>query len=315
MAEDTKVVYDIQQVDAIRDVNHLKAMLNSNYKKMLENTLGNEERALKFLSAVAADVQRNPKLLECTPESVINAYVIMASCGFMPSAVSGEAYVIPYENSKKVFQDGREKWIKVSEAQFQIGYQGLVTLFYKAGIDKITWGIVHEEDDAEMVNGELVHKVPLGLSKEERGKPIGAYVTVLFRGQESTKYMNGKDIIAHAKKFSKSYNPDSKGWKYSPWNPENDPEYTMWLKTVLKQHSKLLPKNENIQVAIAADNADSKLNDRLEAAKEKGKALEMGNLEIGHGTENKKANEAETKVEDEQVASGEPLEDNEEPAD
>lgn len=284
------VVYDIQTI-GIRDEKDLKQILATNYMKTIENYLGNEQRARKFMSAVMADVQRNPKLLDCTPVSLINSYMVMAGCGFMPSAVSGEAYVLPYNNKKQI----NGQWETVMEAQFQMGYQGLVTLFYKAGVENIKWGIVYEKDDAEMVNGELRHKVPLGMSKEERGEPIGAYVTVTFRGHENTKYMNGKDIVAHAKKFSKSYDPDSKGWKYSPWNPANDPELTMWAKTVLKQHSKLLPKNETINLAIAADNADSKLHDRLEQAKGGTQALTMGNLEL-HGEKESGNNQGETEA-------------------
>jgi phage RecT family recombinase len=274
MSEERTITYDIQTI-GIRDEKDLKQILAANYSKTLENYLGSPERARKFMSSVMTDVQRNPKLLKSTPVSLFNAYLTMASCGFMPSAVSGEAYVLPYDNSKNV--DG--KWIKVTEAQFQIGYQGLVTLFYRAGVTRINGVIVHEKDVAEMVNGVMMHKVPLTLSKEERGAPIGAYVTVTFRGQDNTLYMNGKDIIAHATKFSKTYKPDDeKIWKHSPWNPANDPELSMWKKTVLKQHAKLLPKNESINIAIAADNADSVMYDRIEAAKADQKKLSMGAL-------------------------------------
>ena len=61
-------------------------------------------------------VQRTPKLLECTPETLLNSCMTMASLKLMPSGVSGEAFVLPYKNKG------------VMEAQFQLGYQGLVTL-------------------------------------------------------------------------------------------------------------------------------------------------------------------------------------------
>lgn len=281
MSEESRVVYDIQTI-GIRDEKDLKNILATNYMKTIENYLGDEKRARQFMSAVMADVQRNPKLLECTPVSLINSYMIMAGCGFMPSGVSGEAYVLPYNNNKKVIQNGKEVWVKVLEAQFQMGYQGLVTLFYKAGVTKISPHIVYENDDAEMVNGNMVHKVPLGMSKAKRGNPIGAYIIITFRGEDIMMYMNGEDIMEHAKKFSKSFDPTGKN---SPWNPANDPELTMWKKTVLKQMSKFLPKNETINKAIAADNADSKMYDRIEAAKDDKKKLSMGNLALNHGKE------------------------------
>lgn len=238
----------------LNDVKELQVFLATNYMKQIKNFFGNEQQAMKFLSSVMADVQRNPKLMECTPNSLINSYIMMAQLGFMPSGISGEAYVIGYNNSKKV----GNTWVKVMEAQLQVGYQGFVTLFYKAGVEKINGAIVRKNDSTTLVNGELTHSVDLTLSAEERGEVIGAYVTVLFRGEKNTKYMNGKDIIAHAKNFSKSF--DLTGAN-SPWNPANDPEGWMFLKTVLKQHAKLLPKNETINVAIALDNVDSRISD------------------------------------------------------
>lgn len=239
----------------------LKKFLYTNYMTQIKNFFGNETKAMKFLSSVVADVQRNPKLLECTPTSLVNSYITMAQMGFMPSGISGESYVLPY-NSKGIMT-----------AQFQLGYQGLVTLFYRAGVSKIISGIVRKLDKTTMVNGEINHEVDINLSNQERGEMMGAYTTVVFNGEKSTKYMNGKDIIAHATKFSKSFKPTG---DFSPWNPANDPEGWMWMKTVLKQHAKLLPKNETINKAIAADNQDSIIADRLAPALEVSESLKIG---------------------------------------
>lgn len=244
----------------LNNQNELKVFLATKYMAQIKNFFGDEKQAMKFLSSVMADVQRNPKLMECTPASLVNSYITMAQMGFMPSGISGEAYVLPYRKGY------------VMEAQLQVGYQGLVTLYYGAGVDKITSGIVRAKDKTSLVNGELTHEVDLSLSQEERGDPIGAYVTAIFRGEKSTKYMNGKDIIEHAKKYSKSYDPVG---KYSPWNPENDRELWMWVKTVIKQH-KLLPKNEKINQALSLDNTDSRISDVKE--KLQGGELNMGNF-------------------------------------
>jgi recombination protein RecT len=251
----------------------LKAVLASNYISQINNFFGDNKKALRFLSSVMADVQRNKKLLECTAPSLINAYITMAGLGFMPSGVSGEGYVLPYNVGGKM------------TAQFQLGYKGLVTLFYQAGVEKITAEIVRKNDKFSMVNGELKHEIDLTQSNEERGDAVGAYTRVTFRGETTTRYMNGKDILKHALKFSKSYNPTG---QYSPWNPANDPELNMWRKTVLKQHEKLLPKNENINKAIAEDNKDSIIGDRLDAATEESKSLPMGNLLKNGDDKNKK---------------------------
>ena len=278
--KDITIEYDIQTI-GIRNEKDLKAILAANYMKTMENYLGSPENAKRFMSAIVADTQRNPRLLECTPPSLFNAYMIMASCGFYPSAVSQEGYVIPYNNKKNI----NGEWKPVLEAQFQIGYQGLVTLLLKAGVNKINAQIVRENDKASFVNGVMTHEVPLGMSKEKRGKPIGAYVTVTFRGEDNTMYMNGEDIIEHAKKFSKSYDPAGKN---SPWNPANDPELTMWKKTVLKQMSKFLPKNETINQALMEDHKDSRMYDRIEKAKSETQKLTMGKLALENGTDKNK---------------------------
>jgi recombination protein RecT len=272
------------QLTTLQNETDLKLFLQKNYMAQIKNFMGDEKRALKFLSSMMADMQRNPKLKECVPMTVINAYMVMAQLGFMPSGVSGEAYVIPYANNRKV----GERYEKVLEAQFQLGYQGLVTLFYQAGVSKISSGIVREKDKVEIVNGLVRHEVDFRLSNSERGAPIGAYAIAVFRGEETSVYMNAKDIIAHAKKFSKSY--DETG-KYSPWNPENDPELWMWKKTCLKQ-SKLLPKNEILNKAIALDNEDSTISD----IKNK-ELLESDSLRMGKFLKNEKENKETSKEE------------------
>lgn len=236
-----------------KDENDLKKMLANTYMKQITNFFGDNDRAMRFLSGVMAATQRNPKLLTCTPTSVINSFMTMAQLQLMPSDVSGEAYVLPYNNSKK---EG-VKWISVMEAQFQIGYKGLVTLFYRAGVKKIHADVIRENDTYSMINGDLTHEIDMRKSRKERGAWIGAYVRMMLpSGEEAVKFMNREDILEHGKKFSKSYSNDK-----SPWNEDNDPELWMPKKTVLVQMSKLVPKNDAIITAIANDNKDSNIND------------------------------------------------------
>lgn len=249
----------------------LKAVLATEYKKQIVNYFGDEKKALAFLSAVVAATQRLPKLLECTPVSVINSFMIMAQLGLMPSGVSGEAYVIPYENNKKV----GNTWQKVLEAQFQLGYQGLVTLFYRAGAKEIIAEIVYEKDQFSYKNGVIDHNPDV--FGADRGPAIGAYVIVkLSTGGVVSKAMSKKEIMEIAQKFSKSFQAEKKD--KSPWMEANDPQLWMWRKTVLKQTAKLVPKNESLVKAIAEDNKDSIIADRLEPAKEASKDLTMGSL-------------------------------------
>jgi hypothetical protein len=68
-----------------------------------------------------------------------------------------------------------------------------------------------------------------------------------------------KEQILKFKQFSQSKNSE-----YSPWNEKNDPELSMWSKTVLKQFAKLLPKNEDIYRAIDKDNDDGDIKQYID---------------------------------------------------
>lgn len=260
----------------INNENDLKKLLASEYKAQINNYFGDEKKALRFLSSVVAAVQRNQTLLECTPVSLVNSFITMAQLNLMPSDVSGEAYVLPYNNSKKIVEDGKEKWVKVKEAQFQLGYQGLVTLFYRSGVASLVAEIVYKADEFEMINGQITHRVD---PFNDRGEPVGAYViATLTNGEKMTKAMSKKEILDIATKFSRSA-----GSKNSPWDPKNDPQLWMWRKTVLKQLAKILPKNEAILNAIAKDNEDSNIAERKAKAETITNKLTMGAIQKQYG--------------------------------
>jgi len=181
-------------------------------------------------------------------------------------------------------------------AQFQLGYQGLVTLFYRAGVRSITAEIVYEKDDFKYTNGVLMHNPDV--FSDERGAAKGAYVIIeLQAGGLITKVMSKKQILDIAKKFSKSFSG------FGPWSEGQDPELWMWKKTVLKQAAKLVPKNETIFKAIDADNQDSIISDRLDKAKIESSSLKMGNL-LKDGHENNDAKNQETSGEENQDTQG-----------
>lgn len=255
----------------IKSDNDLKVVLWGNHQKQIENYFGDPKKALKFLSSVMSSVQKTPELLNCRPDSLINSFMTMAQLELMPSDVSGEAYVLPY---KQV-------------AQFQLGYQGLITLFYRAGVRSIVAEIVKEKDDFKYINGEIFHSPDV--FSEDRGEAKGAYVIIeLQAGGKVSKVMSKKEIMEIGEKFSKSFKSE-----YSPWNPKNDPQLWLWKKTVLKQAAKLVPKNETIYKAIDLDNQESTIASRLDKAQKESESLKMGNLIKPHDTEENKENNGE----------------------
>jgi recombination protein RecT len=247
----------------------VKMKLANEYNKQIVNFFGDQKQALKFLSSVVSSIQRTPGLSECTPDSLINSFIIMAQFGFMPSAVSGEAYVLPYKDGKS--------GCKI--AQFQMGYQGFVTLLYGAGAKSVVAEIVRKNDEFSIVNGAITHVIDPYKSRSERGEPMGAYAIITTqKGGRVEKFMRKDEILSFAQRFSKSFGTD-----FSPWNEKNDPEGWMWKKTALKQAQKLAPKNEMLNLAIAYDNEDSVMSDRIKEAKELSTGIKMGALVEGKG--------------------------------
>jgi len=224
-------------------VDTLKMELAGQQQKALNNFFkGDEKKTLKFLSAVAYCASTTPKLLECTQDSIISSFMKCAEYNLFPSTVSGEVYILPYFNKWKM------------EAQFQLGYKGIVALLARSGI-KIYTDIVKENDVCEITSGmdqNIIHQYPL----TSRGKAIGVYaISVDSEGTKSMKYMSSVEVLEF-KKFSKS-----KDSTFSPWNQSNDPELNMWRKTVIKQIAKNLPLTEEVYKAIAVDNEESSIED------------------------------------------------------
>lgn len=230
-------------------VDTLKVELARQQQKALNNFFqGDEKKTLKFLSSVAYCASTTPKLLECTQESIITSFMKCAEYNLFPSTVSGEVYILPYLN----------KWIL--EAQFQLGYKGIVALLGRVWI-KIHTDIVKENDICEITSGmeqNIIHKYPLSA----RGKAIWVYaIATDSEGNKTMKYMSAEEVLAF-RKFSKSANAKEEWARAkSPWNEANDVELNMWRKTVIKQISKNFSLSEEVYSAIVEDQKESSIED------------------------------------------------------
>lgn len=194
---------------------------------------GDDREAVRFKTAVVDYVRKVPKLLDCDRISLLAAFTQLAQFRFMPSSVIGEAYVIPYGK----------------EAKFQLGYQGLVTLLYRAGVKGISANIIYKNDEFEYeegLNPRLYHKpTPFG---QDKGEAIGVYTVAQLEGGARTFKVMSKEEVMQIKNLSKAKNTAD-----SPWNSDKDPFYGMWKKTCLIQHGKFLPKTAEVQLAIEKD--------------------------------------------------------------
>lgn len=195
-------------------------------KKALPSVITPERFTRMALTAISV----NPKLAECTPQSFMGALMSAAQLGLEPNTPLGQAYLIPYNNSKKI----DDKWVKTMEVQFQIGYKGLIELAYRSGeFANIYAKEVYETDDFDYEFGLepiLKHKPASG----NRGEVIAYYaVFKLTNGGFGFEVMYKEDIEKHAETFSKSYDN-----KKTPWTTNFD---EMAKKTVLKKVLKYAP--------------------------------------------------------------------------
>lgn len=199
-------------------------------KKALPNTITPE----RFSRIVLSAISNNKQLQQCTPNSFLAGMMNAAQLGLEPNTPLGQAYLIPYRNKGTL------------EAQFQIGYKGLIDLAYRSGQVKTIYAEeVYENDEFEYelgLNPKLVHKPAV----KNRGDVIYYYaVFKLVNGGEGFTVMSIDDVKRHMNRFSKAANAG-----FSPWQTNFD---EMAKKTVIKKVLKYAPLSTDIMRKIAED--------------------------------------------------------------
>lgn len=181
-------------------------------------------------------VTKNPLLAKCTIESFFGSLLTAAQLGLEVNTPLGEAYIIPYYNTKK----------QVYECQFQLGYQGTLNLAYRSGeYRRIKAVVVHEGDKFSYcygINPVLKH-IQNG---DEEKKPTHVYALYeLKNGGYDFEVWDWKRVEVHAKKYSKSYSDSRSSWQTAPEE--------MAKKTVLTKLLKYAPRSIELVSAIQKD--------------------------------------------------------------
>lgn len=196
----------------------------------------------RFSRIVLTALSSNRQLQECTPPSFLGAMMQAAQLGLEPNTPLGQAYFIPYRNHG------------VLECQFQIGYKGLLALFYRSGGKDLQAHEVHENDTFEYELG-LDPKLRHVPALTDRG-PVILYYAVYHTkdGGSGFAVMSMDDIKAHMNKFSKAA-----GKGFSPWSTNFD---EMAKKTVIKKVLKYAPMTTEFVRAMAADESIKSYTDK-----------------------------------------------------
>ena len=203
-------------------------------KPAIEAALPSVMTPERFTRIVTSALSNNPVLAQCTPQSFLGAMMTAAQLGVEPNTPLGQAYLLPYKNNKA----------GTIECQFQLGYRGLIDLAYRSGeIATIQAHEVREKDTFEFEYG-LTPKLRHVPARGDRGDVIYYYAAFSTKnGGQFFAVSSVEDLVAHAKKYSKSYN-------FGPWQTNFD---EMAKKTVLKAVLKYAPLKSDFVKAVSQD--------------------------------------------------------------
>lgn len=173
----------------------------------------------RFLRVLTTSIQRTPKLLDCSRESLFQAFMTCASLGVEPDG--RRAHLIPYGNT----------------CQLIVDYKGLVELVRRAGVKSIFAECVRENDEFTWENGDVTHRINF---REPRGKAYAYYARVVLPSGEVQTAVMTKDEVESVRKRSRAGNS-------GPWVDFYD---EMAKKTVFRRLTKWLPLSADVKEAI-----------------------------------------------------------------
>lgn len=200
-------------------------MIHDKFKELLG------KRSNAFITSILQAVNGNDLLQKANPLSIYNAAMVAATLDLPINASLGFAYIVPYKG----------------QAQFQMGYKGLIQLAQRSGMYKRIAA-------TPIYDGQLISQDPLlgfefDFSAKKSDKVIGyAAHFALLNGFEKTLFMSTEQVKAHAQKFSATY---KKG--YGVWHDNFD---AMAMKTTLKALIGTYgPMTIELQTAVLTDQA------------------------------------------------------------
>ena len=199
------------------------AIQSDMYKNLINQTLGDKERATRFIASISSAVATNQALQECDAETILSGALLGESLNLSPSPQLGQYYLVPFNDSKKGYK----------VAQFQLGYKGYIQLAIRSGQYK-------KLNVLAIKKGELVKYDPLNEEIEvnliedeeerESAETVGYYAMFEYtNGFRKSMYWSKSKMEKHALKYSKGY-AAHKGYTY--WEKDFD---GMAYKTMLRQ--------------------------------------------------------------------------------
>ena len=210
------------------------AIQTDNYKKLINNTLGDPKRAAKFIASISSAVAINPSLQECDAGSILAAALLGEALNLSPSPQLGQYYLVKYDKKQKI----NGQWVTVSSnAQFQMGYKGYIQLAIRSGQYKDI-DVIEVREGEFLGRNKATGKYQFEFIDDEvrrESKQIIGYMAYFeyLNGFSKTLYWTKEKMMNHAKEYSQSYSSDLKnGTQYSYWSKDFN---GMAFKTMLRK--------------------------------------------------------------------------------
>lgn len=201
----------------------LRSILASDqFREQVAMSLPRHMKPERFARIALTALTKNPKLLECTKESVLKCCMDLSGFGLEPDG--RRAYLIPY---------GKEATLIVS-------YIGLIELAKRNG-DVAKWvpQTVCEKDHFIWDNGEIDHKINF---REDRGNVQCVYSKVTFKDGTTDVEVMTLDECNAVRDRSRA--------KDGPWKTDY---IAMCLKTTIRRHSKRMTLSSEFVDAMDRD--------------------------------------------------------------
>ena len=216
------------QLAPLKDkITTIRGLMETN-KAAFVAALPRHMNADRLIRVALTSFNLTPKLLECTPRSLLGAVIQCAQLGLEPG-VLGHAYLIPYGK----------------DVQLVIGYKGLIQLARRSGeISTVTAHEVYSKDKFSYQYGLDPKLIHIPSEEAQRGDITHFYAVVKLKdGGAQFEVMTRAQVDAHRDRYSRAA-------KQGPWVTEY-PE--MGKKTVLRRVLKLSPASIEMQQAIDMD--------------------------------------------------------------
>lgn len=209
------------------------------YQKLINNTLGDPDRAKRFVAAITSAVAVNPLLQDCEAHTILAGALLGESLNLSPSPQLGQYYLVPFNDNKS----------GTKNAQFILGYKGYIQLAIRSGQYKKINVIEIKEGELKRfdpLNEELEVELIDDWDKREKTATIGYYAMFEYtNGFRKAMYWSREKMMSHADTYSKAFSrtayekikngeiADKDLWKYSSFWYKNFDD--MAKKTMLRQ--------------------------------------------------------------------------------